>query len=392
MLTIQTLGEFSMSYNGKTISEKSRRSKKMWTLLKYMITFRDRDISQNEMIELLWPGSESENPTAALKTQLHRLRTTLSALDMPESEEIIINSMGTYAFNNSLQYSIDIVELDNLYKMSNQPELSEKEQTAYLRRAFDLYKGDFLHIMKDEAWVTPINLYYHSLFLKIADRLIEILYKHKQFSDLTVVCKKTILIDNYCELAHRVLIQMLIENKELQTAREHYQYVVDLFYNQHGKNPTTELTSLYEEIIKSETSFEMNLDVIKTNLAENSEEKGAFFCELEFFKHVYRLQLRDCERKRQPVHLCLITVKDFGTAVEKQNISKVMQQIFSSISQSLRISDIFARYSAAQFIILLPGTNNETAELILQRIIRRYKADNVGNIYKLDYRFVKAGL
>ena len=67
-LKINMLGEFSISCGSKTADGSLSRSKKLWTLLEYLVAFRDREVSQNELIELLWPEGETENPANTLKT------------------------------------------------------------------------------------------------------------------------------------------------------------------------------------------------------------------------------------------------------------------------------------------------------------------------------------
>ena len=72
------LGEFTVGYRDKVISEKDKRGKKMRTLLQYLIAHREREVSQNELIEQLWP--DSDNPANALKTLVHRTREVLSGI------------------------------------------------------------------------------------------------------------------------------------------------------------------------------------------------------------------------------------------------------------------------------------------------------------------------
>ena len=74
------LGEFSVTYGENRITEQSKRSKKMWTLLQFLIANHNRDISQSELINLLWGEKSSENPVGALKTSLHRLRDRKSVV------------------------------------------------------------------------------------------------------------------------------------------------------------------------------------------------------------------------------------------------------------------------------------------------------------------------
>ena len=58
-LKINMLGEFSMSYGNNVITEQSKRSKKMWTLLEYMIANKGSILTREQLALKIW-GYESE--------------------------------------------------------------------------------------------------------------------------------------------------------------------------------------------------------------------------------------------------------------------------------------------------------------------------------------------
>jgi two-component SAPR family response regulator len=86
VLKINMFGEFSMTYGCYTVDDQSNRSKKVWTLLEYLITFRNKEISQTDLIELLWPDEESDNPANALKTLLYRVRSVIDQLNCSDGK------------------------------------------------------------------------------------------------------------------------------------------------------------------------------------------------------------------------------------------------------------------------------------------------------------------
>ncbi|MDR0223110.1 MAG: hypothetical protein LBI38_06230 [Oscillospiraceae bacterium] len=391
MVEISLLGEFSIRYGDKFINEKNDRSRKKWMLLKYLITFREREISQNELIELLWGGSESDNPSGALKTLLHRLRAALSELRLPEGQEMIVNSMGSYAFNRSLECVIDAEEFERFFKLSVQPGMSEKEQLLHCRKAIEVYKGDFLHNSASEKWITPINVYYHSVFLRVVHHAVDILYRHKVYSEIASVCRKAIEVDNLDQRIHYMLIKTLAEAGERQSAKKHYDYVIDLFYNHQGINPSSELTELYEEIVKTDQEHETDLDRVRVQLNEKAPPRGAFYCEYEFFKHIYRLEMRDAERSKQTIHICLISITDKdGEIPPARTLSKSAERLRHSIGYSLRASDIFARYNASQYIAMLLSATESVSEMVMRRVVRKYRRDYPKSPVKLVYRYGEA--
>ncbi len=390
-LKITMFGEFSISYGENIITEQSKRSRKMWTLLQFMIANHNRDLSQSELINLLWGESSSENPVGALKTSLHRLRSCLAELNLPEGEEIIVNAMGTYAFNNRLDADIDFDRFETLYKKSLSAQ-SEKEKTAFSLSALEIYKGDFLHKSKDEEWVKPIHAYYHSLYLRIVHETIETMYRHRYFPELLDICRKALSIEQLDDRIHYFYVKALFESGEKTAAKEHYTYVMNLFYNKHAINPSPEFIALYEEIVKDDRAYSADFGILKGQLDDMRGEAGAFYCDFSFFKHVYQLEVRDAARSGRPTHLCLLTaVSKAQEELEPKQLSRVIPKLSDCIRGSLRSRDVFSRYSPSQFVLLLSNTTKEQAEMVLNRILKRFKKDNPKINCTLLYRFDRVG-
>ncbi len=390
-LIITMLGEFSITYGDKKITEQSKRSKKMWTLLQFLVANHNRDISQSELINLLWGEKTSENPVGALKTSLHRLRSCLSELELPEGKDIIVNAMGTYAFNNRLDYDIDFDRFEELYKKSLLAQ-SEKEKTSLSLAALELYKGDFLHKSKDDSWVKPIHAYYHSIYLRIVHDTIKTLYSHKYYADLIEICRKALAIEELDDFIHYYYVKALYETGDKKSAKEHYSYVMDLFYNKHGVNPSPDFIALYEQTVKDDQSYSADFGILKGQLDDVRQESGAFFCEFPFFRHVYQLEVRDASRSGRPTHLCLMTaVSKTQEELEPKLLNRVITKLSLSIKGSLRVRDVYSRYSASQFVLLLTNTTRDQAEMVLNRILKRFKRDNPKLNCTILYRFDKVG-
>lgn len=90
-IRVQMLGRFCIGAGDREIDNSGDRSHKVWLLLAYMIYDRDRAITQEDLIRLLWGEEESSsNPLNALKTMFHRVRTTLNQLDSSAGHELIV--------------------------------------------------------------------------------------------------------------------------------------------------------------------------------------------------------------------------------------------------------------------------------------------------------------
>lgn len=286
-LQINMLGGFSLQYNGKVIDYQSSRSHKLWLILEYLITFRDKEITQNELIELLWGDEFTENPANTLKTLLHRLRTMLEELDFAPGKEMIIYNRGIYAWNPKLNFVVDTDQFLSLCTLGDEAEDAEQKVMYYLS-AIDYYKGDFLPKSALEPWVVPVNTYYHSEYLRIVHACVELLKEQKRVHEIITVCQHAVSIDPYEETLHYELIKAMLETGAQQTALNHYEYVVDLFYSEFGINLSEAMTDLYKELIKVSNGIEVDLKVISEKLQEEDNHPGAFYCEYSLFREIRR--------------------------------------------------------------------------------------------------------
>lgn len=388
IIKINMLGGFSITVDDKIISDQVSHSKKLFYLLEYLISFRHKEISQNELIDLLWPGNDSTNPGGALKTLLHRVRKLLAELNIATSYEFIIQRRGTYGWNSQLNCTVDADEFENKCKQTIHAATPEEKLTLYLQ-AIDVYKGDFLPKTSLESWVVPINAYYHNLYLKMVHEAIDLLLAQNEFKQIINICWQALTVDSGDEDLHYQLIYSMYRSNDRIAAIEQYSRTTELFFNKFGITPSEKLKLLYKEIIKDDKELESDLDDIKDTLRECIENSGAFYCEYAFFKDIYRLEARANERSGNSIYLCLITVKTSRGRKPEQSISnKAMKKLHQSILESLRCSDVFSRYSVTQYILMLPTTTYEAGEFVLDRIVKSFKDANPKLAVVLQYKLL----
>ena len=371
-LHINLFGGCSLTYRDHTISDQVIRSKKPWLLLEYLIAFRSRELSQNELIEAVYPEGKSENPVNALKTLVHRIRAMLSELSFTDSKNMIVQSRGTYMWNPMLDFDTDVDLFEALYAYAISSEPRDEDALDCLLRALELYTGDLLPKSAMESWVIQLSVYYHARYLDAVRRACDLLRARTRCEEIVTICRNAIKIDPYEESLYFHLIRALIDLGRHQTALTVYKDMTNLFYREFGITPSENLTSLYRDIIKSIHTVETDLGVIKQNLREAEEHAGAY----EVFKDIYRLEVRAAARSGESVFLCLITLDAAAsTDVPPKLLSTNMDRLSESIRLSLRRGDVYTKYSVSQFLLMLPTLTYENSEMVISRIIRRFRKD-----------------
>ena len=172
LLKIRMLGELTLTLDKHTISEDQNRTRKMWTLMAYLLYNRGRVVTQEELLELLWNNTERHNPVSAMKTAMHRTRALMDDLAPGIGHDLILKKSGGYTWNTNYPMELDIDRFEQLCQLQ---EDSEDHLLKQWLRALDLYHGNFLSRMSSELWVIPVAAYYQNLYVKTALKVLPLL-------------------------------------------------------------------------------------------------------------------------------------------------------------------------------------------------------------------------
>ncbi len=97
-----------------TISADKGRTKKHWSLIRYLIFCGKSSVTVDELIEFLWPEDEASNmddPGTALRVLVHRARAELNRLVLFRGADLIKYSNKSYRWNRAIDGDIDTCTL-----------------------------------------------------------------------------------------------------------------------------------------------------------------------------------------------------------------------------------------------------------------------------------------
>ena len=386
VIQISLLGNFKIQNGTAQIEETVNRSKKMWNLLGFIITYRKKHISQNEYIDMLWPDEISSNPVNALKTLLSRVRNLMEPVAI-HNENFILSSQGSYQWNNRLPCMVDIEEFETYCNRAANTSYPEEERIKFYKRALDLYKGDFLTKHSTELWVVPVATYYHNLYLDTVKDFLELLDKQNDYEPMEYYCSQALQIERFDEALHCFFIKILLNQGNTFAAMNHYEQTTDLLYQNLGVKPSKDLRALYLSIIRTQKTLETDLNIIQHDLKEADFKSGPFYCEYCIFQETYRLIARQAAREGRSVYLCLLTISDSNGEIPSLNkLDAAMKRLLDAINASLRRGDVVAKYSGAQYVILLPDITYEDGSMVMERIIKQYYHANRRSVLRMKYK------
>lgn len=376
------LGEFSITINGHQLTNLKGRTKRVWMLIEYLLANRKKDISLDNIVDILWEEDECGDPLNALKNLVYRARALLKEISGDERSEFIKFERNTYAWNNSYDCVIDTEQFLDCWKRGTDAGNPDDLRIESLKKAIALYRGEFLPKSSYSSWVISLSAYYATIYNECVMKVCGLLIDRQRFDEVIGICESALNYAPLEESVHKMLLFAYISIGQRNRALEHYNQVIDLFYRELGVDISDSLRPIYKQLINSINHVEIDLSVIKNDLKEAAAAEGAYYCDYDVFKSIYRVQARTILRTGQSIFMVLVTLTDLNGGIPQPEITKVaVSRLKDAILRSLRKGDVVASYSATQFIVMLPLITYENAEQVVARIVQKfhfeYRKDNV---------------
>ena len=277
----------------------SGRSRRLWTLVAYLILHRDRGVSAQELIDLLWPEACGDNPLSTLQNNVSRARAALEELGMTDAKRLIYNDAGMYRWAPRRDTVLDCEEFEKMASNALAAE-NREDGIALAQEASALYTGDFLPESAMENWCIHINTYYRSLYLRLCRDTVQWLFDANRLSEVEQICNRVIQLDPAAEEFSVSLMRALIRSRNPEKALEHYEYIRQLYRDSYGVAPSEELEMMKSVAVRERYGSETEEAKIVEFLFRADTESGAFYCDNNVFREITKLRMRDMSRTHTP--------------------------------------------------------------------------------------------
>ena len=385
VLFVSVLGKFSIQKitDKNDIKNNTGRQEsaplKQRSFLQYLCVFHDRDVSQEEIIEAIWDAdSDIGDPANTLKNTLYRTRILLEKIGFPDGKQILRYEHGFYSWSPDVEIVLDSEEFDRLYDEFYDDPNTDKARAA-AEKALSLYKGEFLANASGNPWMLSMRTYYHSRYLNLTRDVARLLYEKGNLEQSAELCREASVIDPFDEESQLLMMQILYASGLTQAAIQHYEMVRGMFMDQLGVTPSEELSEFYRKLVREDEPREQDLNVIRTQMLEETETSGAYFCEYAVFRNMYRFIARSTVRTGQIIQLAMIILYDRdGNHLSGKSCTEAMEAMQEAIQSVLRTGDVFTRFSRDQYLIMLPSASHENAAMALGRVIEAFRRTFAG--------------
>lgn len=372
-IKVQMLGAFSISCNDIVLDANKNRSRKIWQLLAYLIYNRNRVISQEELFNVLWEDSDSQdNTSGALNTILWRTRQALSPIADVLDENLIVRTKDGCTWNPDVPTEVDVSEFESFYQKGKNLE-DEDLRLDEFRKALALYQGSFLEKLPGSTWNNMISVYYNNIYLDLLMEALPLLQERGYFQEVESLCQTALKVDPYNEMIFQYLMRSQMNQNHYEEASATYERLEETFSSQLGITPSEETQQIYHEIQKHSSQYAISPASIREQLREDTPISGAIVCDFNFFKFFYQAEARSAVRRGDAVHIGILSVTDDdGKELSSRSLNRAMENLQIQLQRCLRKSDVISRCSESQFVVLLLQANYENSCKVCERVIQSF--------------------
>ncbi len=376
ILYVQMFGNFSLTWNGKSLLGTTKSSETQFAyLMQQILHHREKGVSREQLGNILFGDRDVSDLKHALRTVIYNARKKLRAAGLPEVN-YIEQKKGVYFWTEEIPVKEDASEMERLWQEAEAAQDSRQKLELYIE-ACHCYTGEFLGFQSSSIWAARESRRYRKIFCTCMEGAVCLLREQEDYFRMEKLGLYAAKVHPLADW-EAVTMEALVGMEKDEEAVRFYDDTVEMYLQEQGLRPSDRLLELLNRLgSKIEHQYEV-LDLIQMQLTEDGEEKKGtgepeargYLCSYPIFQGVYRMVERMMERGGQSVYLMLCTVVDSKGNPMKDGavLAELSERLQESIGQSIRRGDAFTRYGKGQYLVLLINTTRENCKILQRRI------------------------
>lgn len=375
------LGGFHVYADGENVDRVLGKSRKGRALLQYLILRHGENVPIYRLIDALWDAEPTGNPESAIKTLVSRLRAILSRIT-PELGACIATERGCYRWECQEGVSVDLMEFELLdAKLRDCAELNEETEADY-RRVLALYVGGLLADCEQKEWIILRSSELHRNYMRMVYRYLHLLDAREDFGSEIAVCRAALDVDAFDEQLHQIMMSALMKTNRPGEAMAQYRHATDVYSRYTGTRPSEGVQQYYTELIGVCRDLRVTLDDVRDALLRQDSVPGPMVCEYGVLGAICQHQSRLLKRRGELMRLGMVMLQTTQRVVSPLKQDTMMRLILKLLLTLLHPDDTVARFSASQYVFLMPSATTEEGRMLMhtlrERFYRAYPAsDNI---------------
>ncbi len=239
-LWVQTLGGFKVWLGAHAVEVGDWKREKARHFFEILVAYRGKWTHKDQINEILWGDTSSENTTGYLKVIYNSVNQVLEP-DRPRGVAafFVERNQELYRLNPNAHI---IVDADLMMEKIKNGAVNS------LENALKLYRGCYFEDSYVREWLTIEEQYYHQHYLIAADQLLSNLIETEKLDEALTISYQILNQDPYWEGAYRAQMRIFYNMGRISMMHEVYQRCCDMIQNHVGGPISQETQLLYQQL------------------------------------------------------------------------------------------------------------------------------------------------
>lgn len=245
-LRVYTLGQFRVLKNGDPIVFSGKAQRRPFDLLKVVIAYGGREVSEERVTEALWPRIDGDSAHRSFTSALHRLRKLLG------EDRAITLSEGKLSLDGRYIW-VDVWAFDQVVAHVNKALRDPAEETSaqiseFANLLLKLYGGAFLGNEPETAWCLPLRDRLSHRFVRTLCDICHCWQQDCKPDNAVDLLERALEVDSMAESFYRSLMLCYAQLGRRAEALETYERCRKMLAAALKAAPSSETTSVYEKL------------------------------------------------------------------------------------------------------------------------------------------------
>jgi DNA-binding SARP family transcriptional activator len=242
------LGGFKVVVGGRVLGDQAWRRKTARQLFKILLSRPNRRMTRDQVVELLWPESDSDAGSSNVRSTIFALRRALEPASAPNDLDVVFSDRDSIWLCPDLELWVDA----DVFERTIEHAWRSSEPLPFLEQASSLYAGHYLPEDVYEDWANDrreaLKRHWTELQFSLAQA-----YETRADVHAAAEPLKRLLSDDPCdERAAQELMRLFARHSRRSDALRVYQHLVQALRQELDVQPSPESAELQRQISAGE--------------------------------------------------------------------------------------------------------------------------------------------
>lgn len=219
------------------------RTKKTREMFAYFWEQKERSISKEEIMDVLWQEGNGQNLESLFHTTLSYLKRAFAEIGISN----LIQTENKKYVMTTRYFSSDVQKLLKL-RDTWEKELESLDIEQAFLELNQIYQGDYMEEL-DGSWIIVSREYYQGIFLKNCEFLVEQAGHLHDYNLVIRILEQAMKVDPYSERLNGMLLESLGKMGEFKLAQQQYERYLKLMQEELNVEISRQIQEIYQNVM-----------------------------------------------------------------------------------------------------------------------------------------------